>query len=210
LIPRDDDSEARLSARVDAGDEQALAALFSRHRQRLLRMVQVRLDPRLIGRVDPDDVLQEAWLAAVSRLHHFRSRGGASAFLWLRLIVAQTLVDFHRRHLGTAFRSALREVPLPGGPFCSSDTLARLHASQTSPSQAVIRAETADRLVESIEQLDPIDREVLFLRHFEELGNDEVAALLGLSRTAASNRYVRAVARLRDAWTLREDDARGR
>jgi RNA polymerase sigma-70 factor (ECF subfamily) len=186
--------------RVRLGDERALADLFSMERDRLWRMVQARLDRRLRGRVDPDDILQEAYLDATRRIAHFSSEPSMSFFLWLRLIVGQTLVDFHRRHLETQMRDAGRDVSIArgGSPGASSASLAGyLVAHLTSPSQAAMRAEMEAQLGQAIDRLDPIDREVLILRHFEELTNSEVAEVLGLQQKAASIRYVRAVARLK-------------
>jgi len=177
-----------------------LAASFVEHRDRLWRMVRVRLDHRLLGRVDPDDILQEAFLEATRRLEHFHRDGTSSLFLWLRLVVGQTLVDAHRRHLGTQQRDARREVSIhQGGRFeASSATLAgALIADLSTPSKAVMRAEMAQTLETALDGMAPIDREVLVLRHFEELTNSEVAEVLGLQPKAASIRYVRAVARLK-------------
>jgi RNA polymerase sigma-70 factor (ECF subfamily) len=186
--------------RVKAGDERALAELFSVERDRLWRMVQARLDRRLKGRVDPDDILQEAYLDATRRIAHFANEPSMSFFLWLRLIVGQTLVDVHRRHLEAQRRDAGRDVSINGrgAPGASSASLAGfLVAHLTSPSQAAIRAEMEAQLGRAIDSLEPIDREVLVLRHFEELTNGEVAEVLGLQVKAASIRYVRAVARLK-------------
>ncbi len=187
-------------ARVKLGDERALADLFSTHRDRLWRMVQARLDRRLRGRVDPDDILQEAYLDATRRIAHFAESGPMSFFLWLRLIVGQTLVNVHRRHLEAQMRDAGRDVSIARGgvPGASSVSLAgQLVAHLTSPSQAAIRAEMEAQLGQAIDSLDPIDREVLVLRHFDELTNSEVAEVLGLQQKAASIRYVRAIARLK-------------
>ena len=186
--------------RVKLGDELALAELFSGHRDRLWRMVQARLDRRLRGRVDPDDILQEAYLDATRRIGHYASAGPMSFFLWLRLIVGQTLVDVHRRHLDARMRDAGRDVSIArgGSPGASSVSLAgQIVAHLTSPSQAAMRAEMEAQLGQAIDSLDPIDREVLVLRHFEELTNSEVAEVLGLQQKAASIRYVRAAARLK-------------
>ena len=186
--------------RVRKGDERALAQLFSGHRDRLWRMVRARLDRRLWGRVDPDDILQEAYLDATRRLEHFAAEESMSFFLWLRLIVGQTMVDVHRRHLDARMRDAGRDVPIARklGPGASSASMAgQLVAHLTSPSQVAIRQEMEEQLRHAIDALDPIDREVLTLRHFEELTNGEVAETLGLQPKAASIRYIRAVARLR-------------
>jgi RNA polymerase sigma-70 factor (ECF subfamily) len=179
-------------------DPTALAELFTRHRERLWRMVNVRLDRRLHGRVDPDDVLQEAYLDAARRVEYFTRDDGPSFFIWLRLIVGQTLVDVHRRHLGAQARAAGREVALHGAPDATSASLAGgLMASLTPPSRAAMRAEASSRLEACLDTMEPIDREVLVLRHFEELSNGEVAEVLGIQPKAASIRYVRAVARLK-------------
>lgn len=189
-----------LVGRLKAGDEQALADAFSLHRERLWRTVYFRLDRRLLGRVDPDDVLQESYLNAAARVRHFQEDSPGSLFVWLRMIVSQTMVDVHRRHVGAQRRDAGREVALGRGgsmPSTSSFIASRLAASLTSPSQAAIREETAHRLEGALEQMDPIDREVLALRHFEELTNREVAEVLGIQQKAASIRYVRALKRFR-------------
>ena len=186
--------------RLKRGDEQVLAELFSRHRERLWRMVHFRLDPRLHGRVDADDVLQEAYLDAAKRVQHFTDDSSTSFFIWLRLIVSQTLVDVHRRHLGAQMRDAGREIPIHGcrSPQATSVTLTlHLLGHLTSPSQAAVRAEAAGRVEDAFERMDPIDREVLALRHFEELTNSEVAEVLGIQQKAASIRYVRALRRLK-------------
>ena len=182
------------------GDEQALAELFSLHRQRLWRIAHFRLDARLHGRVDADDVLQEAYLNAAQRIRHFVSDSSTSLFVWLRLIVGQTLIDVHRRHLGAQMRDAGREVALGGhggGQTTSMSLAACLLGHVTSPSQAAVRAETSAQLEAALESMDPIDREVLALRHFEELSNSEVAEVLEIQQKAASIRYVRALKRLK-------------
>lgn len=192
------DSGIRLRLRENASE--VLAEEFSRHRDRLWRMVDFRLDPALAGRVDPDDVLQEAWLAAVQRVQHFLEHESLSMFMWLRLIVGQTLIDLQRRHLGAKMRDAYREqsLNLAGLSRTTAVSLAaRLLGTLTSPSQAAVRDEQARQLRESIARMDEMDREVLALRHFEELSNREVAEVLGIQETAASNRYVRAVRRLK-------------
>ncbi len=187
--------------RLLEGDESALGELFSRHRERLGRMIVFRLDRRISGRVDVDDILQEAFLNAAQRLTHYQQDFSQSFFIWLRLIVLQTLVDVHRRHLGAEMRDAGREVSInvPSYPQSTSVSLARrLAGNLTSPSQAAMRGEMAKQIEQAVASMDPIDQEVLALRHFEDLSNSEVAELLGIGQAAASNRYVRALARLKD------------
>ena len=196
--PSDSDD---LLGRVRTGDQQALAELFNRHRERLRRMVRLRLDRRLQGRVDPSDVLQEAYLDIARRAPEYVANPVMPLFLWLRFLTGQRLLALHRRHLGAQMRDAGCEVSLHRGviPQASSASLAaQLLGRLTSPTQAAIRAEMQLRLQEVLNGMDPIDREVLVLRHFEELSNSETAEVLGLQKSAASNRYVRALKRLKE------------
>jgi RNA polymerase sigma-70 factor (ECF subfamily) len=191
----------RLVEQAVRGDQRALGALLGRHRERLRRMVALRLDWRLRGRVDPSDVLQEACLDAARRLPEYHQNPSMPFFLWLRFLAGQRLVDEHRKHLGAAARDAGREIGLYHGalPETSSAALAaQLLGRLTTPSQAAIRAERKIRLQEALNRMDPIDREVLALRHFEELSNTEAAAVLGLDKSAASKRYARALIRLKE------------
>jgi RNA polymerase sigma-70 factor (ECF subfamily) len=189
---------AELLGQVRAGDQRALAELFARHRDKLRRMVQLRLDHRLAGRVSPSDVLQEAYIDAVKRIDHYFEKPDQPFFGWLRLIVGQRLADVHREHLAQK-RDVGHEVPIHrGGQGADSACLAAcLLGSGTSPSHAAARTESFSRLEEALNQMDALDREVLALRHFEELSNTETATLLGIQPAAASKRYVRALARLR-------------
>jgi RNA polymerase sigma-70 factor (ECF subfamily) len=189
-----------LLKRAREGDSGALAALFERYRARLRHMVRLRIHRRLAGRVDASDVLQEAYVEADRRFADYLRAPTMPVFLWLRLVTGQKLVDLHRHHLGTRMRDAGMEVSLHRGalPQASSVSLAELLLGRlTSPTRAAKRAETQLRLQEALNQMDPIDREVLVLRHFEELSNVETAQVLGLEKTAASNRYIRALRRLK-------------
>lgn len=163
-------------------------------------MVRFRMDRRLFGRVDPEDVLQEAYLAAAQRLEHYGDGTSFSPFVWLRMVLMQTLIDVHRHHLGIQMRDADREVGLPGcwgGQTTSASLAAQFVGKLTSPSQAAARAELLAHVEQAIAAMDPIDQEILALRHFEELSNSEVAEVLRIQQKAASIRYVRAIKRLR-------------
>lgn len=183
-----------------AGDTQALVAAFDQYRPRLAKTIYFRMDQRLAGRLDPDDILQEAYINAAQRCAHIEGDTESALFVWLRLIVLQTLVDMHRRHLGAQMRDAGREVALhqqsPSQSTCLSMTR-YLAASVTSPSLAMRRSEFSERLHHALDRMDPLDREVLALRHFEELTNQEIAESLGIQQKAASIRYVRALRRLK-------------
>jgi RNA polymerase sigma-70 factor (ECF subfamily) len=191
----------RLIEQAVRGDQRALGKLVGRHRERLRRMVALRLDHRLQGRVDPSDIIQEACLDAARRLPEYQKNPTMPFFLWLRLLAGQRLVDEHRKHLGAAARDAGREISLYRGalPQTSSAALAaHLLGRLTTPSQAAIRAERKIRLQQALNSMESIDREILALRHFEELSNGEAAAVLGLDRSAASKRYARALIRLKE------------
>jgi RNA polymerase sigma-70 factor (ECF subfamily) len=193
--------ELVLIQRLRDGDAEAAAELFTRWRDRLRQMVALRLDRRLQGRLDPSDVLQEAYLDVQKKVPEFADKGDLPPYLWLRLITAECLLVLHRKHLGAQMRDAGREVSLGGRglPAATTHSLANLLLGRlTSPSEAAIRAEQQLRLQEALNGMDPLDREVLTLRHFEELSNSEVATVLGLSKSAASNRYIRALGRLKE------------
>lgn len=187
--------------RAAAGDRAALGELLARHRDRLRLMVRLRLDQRLRGRIDPSDVLQDAYLEAFQRFDDYARDPDMPFFLWLRFLTAQRLLILHRRHLAAQARDAGRDVSLDGGtmPEASSAALAaQLVGRHTTPSQVAIRAEMQRRLQDALTGLDPVDREVLALRHFEQLSNAETARVLGLRESAASMRYARALLRLKD------------
>ncbi len=198
----DPDDTPELLRQAAAGNAHALGDLFDRHRNRLRRMVQMRLDRRLRGRVDPSDVLQEAYLEFARSLADYQRNPAVPFFLWLRFLTGMKLQALHRHHLGTKARDAGREVSLHGGagPRASSASLAaQLLGRLTTPSQAAVRAELRARVREALNEMEPLDREVLSLRHFEQLSNAETAQVLGIGETAASNRFVRALKRLRKA-----------
>jgi RNA polymerase sigma-70 factor (ECF subfamily) len=188
--------------RAAGGDPQRWGSQLERHRDRLRRMVALRLDMRLQGRVDPSDVIQEAFLEATGRRDEYgRDPEPMPFFLWLRFLVGQKILEQHRRHLGAHARDVGREVALYRGPMpeaTSAAIAAQLLGRHTSPSQAAIRAERKLRLQEALNRMEPIDREILVLRHYEQLSNGDVALVLGLDKSAASKRYARALVRLKD------------
>jgi RNA polymerase sigma-70 factor (ECF subfamily) len=192
----------RLLEGARAGDQAALAELFAQHRDRLRRMVELRLDRRLQARVDASDVIQDGYLEIAQRLEAYFQDPKLPFFLWLRLVVGEQLIMIHRRHLGAQMRDAGLEVALYRGalPAASSAALAaHLLGEHTSPTQAAVRAERLLRVQEALDQLEPIDREVISLRHFELLSRAESARALGIEESAASKRYIRALKRLKTA-----------
>ena len=199
FMTENSDELRKLLDSVLAGDGEALASVFSIYRDRLRRMVELRMDVRLRGRVSPSDILQESYLGALQRLPHYQASSDVPIFVWLRSVTMQRLIDVHRRHVGGQARDARREIRLGDVEAleAGSGHIAELFANNTSPSLAARRGEIMALVRDALEQLDPIDREVLVLRHFEQMSNHEAAASLCIKPAAASKRYVRAVERLR-------------
>jgi RNA polymerase sigma-70 factor (ECF subfamily) len=194
----------RLAEGLRAGDRSALAGLFDVYRDRLHRMVDLRLDSRLRSRLDPADVVQDSFLDASKRLDDYLRDPKLPPFLWLRLIVGERLTNVHRRHLGSKMRDAAREVSLfhEALPQASSAALASmLLGKQTSPTQAAQRAERLLRVQEALNSLDQVDREILSLRHFEQLNRAEAALALGITEEAGAKRYIRALKRIKDVMS---------
>jgi RNA polymerase sigma-70 factor (ECF subfamily) len=201
-MTQESSDSVELCRRIESGDESALLELFAHHRGRLKRMVKLRLDRRLQGRLDASDVLQEAYIDVARRAREYLASPSMPVFLWLRWITGQRLVTLHRKHFGCKARDQGLEVSLRQGalPQATSGSLAAmLLGRSTSPTRAVLRTELQLRVQDALNEMEPIDREILTLRHFEELNNNETAQVLGISKTAASNRYIRALARLKDA-----------
>lgn len=190
-----------LIGRALGGDEAAFAELFERFRPRLRRMIETRLDRRLRGRVDVSDVLQDAYLRLSDRLESYRALTPLPFFVWLRFVAGECLQGVHRHHLGAARRDAAVEVSLYQGPMPLTDSFslaAQLIGKQTTASQKLMRAEAQIQLQEAINALEPIDREILVLRHFEGLSNAETSQTLGITESAASSRFYRALRRLKE------------
>ena len=194
------DATNRSLEQAARGDPRALGTLLTRHGDRIRRMVALRMDRRLQGRVDPSDVIQEAYLEASVRLAEYLRDPSMPFFLWLRFLTGQKLVSLHRHHLGVQMRAAGQEVALfrERLPEASSAALAaQLLGHDTHPSEAAVRAELKIQVQEALNSMDPLDREVLALRHFEQLSRAEIAQVLEVSEGAAGKRYVRALERLK-------------
>jgi len=198
--PRESDERREPSEEAREGDRLILDRLLARHRPRLVRMVGLRMPAALKDRLDPSDVVQEAYAEAARRLPAYLRDRPMPFFPWLRFLARQALLGLYRRHAGTRRRDPRREVridrPAAGGP--SSEVLAeRLPGALASPSGAVLRAETRSRIALALDCLEEREREIIALRHFERLSNSEAARRLKVGEAAASKRYIRAVARLR-------------
>ena len=194
------EESARLLRALRDGDDSAYADLFSIHRSKLEKIVHFRMDRRLRGRVDPDDILQEAFVDGQNRLENLRNSPTQSFLVWIRLIVGQTLINVHRRHLKSGRRDASRDVGIHSkktDPNTSDSMVIQLADSLTSPSAAFSRKEMFEKVTQAVDALGESDREIVAMRHFEELGNSEIAEILGITPKNASIRYIRALERLR-------------
>lgn len=199
----DEPAVASLLARAAGGDGDAWAALLSLHQRRLESVASFRLDPRLRGRVDAADVIQDAFITATARRADFFAQSSQPLFLWLRWIVGNTLLEMHRHHLGVQMRDARREHHVGGSGADGNDgtraaLVAQLTGGITGPATAAGRAELKARLDEALGRMSAADREVLALRHYEQLTSGEAAQVLGIQERAAAKRYLRALERLRE------------
>jgi RNA polymerase sigma-70 factor (ECF subfamily) len=185
----------QLLDRIAQGESSAAAALLDRHRQRLRRMVQLRIDPRLAARIDPSDVVQDALGEAHRRLPQFAAERPIPFYPWLRRIAWDRLLQMRRHHLLAKRRSVMREdvLPLSGK---SEILLAERLAAASSPSEQLVRREMCQRVRRAIAELPDNDREVIVLKHLEELSFQEAAAVLGINSAAVYSRYYRAIQRL--------------
>ena len=198
----------QLLRRADAGDTSAVGQLLDRHRDRLRQMVALRIDPRLTARVDPSDVVQEALAEASRKLPDYLRHRRLPFYPWLRQIAWERLVHLHYRHIEARKRTVKREdrqdLALPDQS--AMQLVDRLVASGTSPSGRLVRKEMRQRIKGALQQLTAQDREVVVLRHLEQLAFKEIAAVLGITEAATQSRYRRAVERLHDLLT---DDSIG-
>lgn len=226
-----DDGEVERRLDRAAQDHEAIGPVLEAYRERVERMLRLRMDPRVAGRVGISDVMQDAFLEIAKRLPSYldergewrdsaatkgvddavstessepAARGPMPFFPWVRFIASQALAQVHRTHLGTLARDAGRDLPIEGamwaGHGASSMMLASaLMQSGISPSGAAALEEQREMLADALAELSDSDREILFLRHFEQLSNREVAAVLGLAKSGASVRHLKALKRLQHA-----------
>ncbi|HET6879184.1 MAG TPA: sigma-70 family RNA polymerase sigma factor [Pirellulales bacterium] len=196
----DPDKTQELLDQARAGRPEAIGELLDRHREALRRMVALRMDRALQQRVDASDIVQDALIEANRRLQDYLKDPQLPFRLWLHQIARDRLIDAHRRHRVAARRSLDREQPLAARAnldHSTFDLAAQLCDRELTPAAAATRHEIERRFQAALEELEEHDREVILLRHFEQLSNQETAQALGLSEPAAGMRYLRAVRRLR-------------
>jgi RNA polymerase sigma-70 factor (ECF subfamily) len=196
----------RLLDQARQGEAGAVEQLLERHRTALRRMVDLRLDPVLARRVDASDIVQDVMLEASRRLADYLKHPAMPFHLWLRHLAKDHVIDAHRKHRLAKRRSVDREQSarprLPGDS--SLDLAAQFLDHELTPASAAIRQEMQRRLETALAGMDEDDREMILMRHFEQLSNQEVAAMLSLTEAAASMRYLRALRRLRTRLTGEE------
>jgi RNA polymerase sigma-70 factor (ECF subfamily) len=190
-----------LLAQAKKGDANAVDQLLAKHREAVRRMIDLRLDPAIVQRLDASDVVQEVLIEANRRLQDYLKAPTMPFHLWLRHIAKDHIIDAHRRHHQAQKRGVNREQPMQRPAWSdrsSLDLAGQLLDQDLTPASAAIQEEMQLRLREAIAQLDDDDREIILMRHYEMLANQEVAESLGLTEAAASMRYLRAVRKLRD------------
>ncbi len=195
------------------GDDDARDDLLKQHREPLRRMIALRLDPAIAARVDASDVVQEVLLEASKRLDDYLRNPNMPFPLWLRHLAKDHIIDAHRRHRQAQKRGVDREQPIVPAALAdhsSVELAAQFLDQEMTPASAAIQQEMQNRLHLAITNLDDNDREMILMRHFEQMSNQEVAESLGLTEAAASMRYLRALRRLRsllDPERAHEEDS---
>lgn len=209
MVPEKLPEQTEIVQALQCDREQALAEFFQIVRPRLKRIVNFRLDYRLSGRISESDVIQEAYVRAAKHVDRFLARPELPFFVWLRMELHQMLLDIHRQHFDAEKRNVRKDQrlwqPSVGGET-SLAIAAQLVGRVSTPSRLVEKAEQMALVQQTLEQLPELDREIIALRHFEELSNTETADYLGIEPAAASKRYLRALKRLREIMNMVSGD----
>ncbi len=177
-----------------------LCERLDRHRERLRKIVAATMDQRLHARLDASDVIQETFLEAMARIEEYRAEPRVSLFVWLRFLAKQRLAILYRQHVLAQVRDVRREVSMQRESNCDSTAralAAQVAARLTTASATLRKKELQCQIQSALGKLDDKSREMLILRHFEQLTNQETSEVLQISTTAACNRYVRAIERLK-------------
>ncbi len=201
MWPNSPDTQDLLD-RAKQGEAGAVERLLDTHREPLRRMIGLRLDPALAGRVDASDIVQEVMLEVSQRLADYLRNPAMPFHLWVRHIAKDHMIDAHRRHRQAQRRSLDREQPLVPAGLADQSSLelaGQLIDHEMTPATAAVRHELQKRMEQAVAALEEDDREIILMRHYEQLSNQEVATALGLTEAAASMRHLRAVRKLRAA-----------
>lgn len=189
-----------LLQQATTGRAEAVNQLLDRHRAGLRRMIELRMDRRMARRVDASDVVQDVLLEAHTRLTQYLSQPDIPFHLWLRQLAQDRIIDLHRRHHAQR-RDVDREQSMIAPRFgdqSSLDLVAQIQDGDLTPAAATMRREMEERFLEALDQLDEDDREIIHLRHTQQLGNQEAADFLGLTPAAAGMRHTRALRKLKE------------
>lgn len=208
MWPENEQTQNLLARRKD-GDQTAWNALLQRHRSAVQRLVNMRLDNRIRQRVGVSDVVQDVMIEANRRIDRYLQDPGIDFHLWLRQIAKDRIIDAHRRHRATAKRSVDREQRLvQGGVNQSTINLGnQLRDNDLTPAAQATRREMANRMEDALMKLNDLDRDIIIMRHYEQLSNDEVSKTLNLKSAAASMRYLRALRKLRNQLLPQQVDS---
>lgn len=185
------------------GQAAAVNQLLDRHRESLRRLVDLRMDQMVKRRVDASDIVQDVLIEANRRMPGYLEEQKLPFHLWLRGLARDRMIDAHRRHRVASRRSVEREVPLATGGISGHSVLdlaRQLNDPRNTPATAALQNELTEQFQKALDDLAETDREVVFMRHFEQLSNQEIAQALNLTEAAASMRYLRAVKRLKTVW----------
>ena len=204
----DDSDTENLLRSAGTGDKQAIERLLERHRRQLKHMVAVRMHPGLTARIDPSDVVQEALLLAAQRLPHYLQQQPIAFYPWLRRLTLERLVELHRYHLEREKRSVRREVSMERSLLdrSAAQLVDRLADGNLGPSGRAVRKELRQRVRVALDALPEGYREVLVLRHLEQLSVEDTASVLGIAPATVKTRYYRAIARMHEALSGSLDD----
>ena len=206
----DGDATQELLREAQDGDNTAVNQLLDRHRESLRRMIAMRLDQKILRRVDVSDVVQEVLVEANRRLQDYLANPVMAFHLWIRQIAKDRIIDAHRRHRVSAKRSIDREQPIASAGAVDQSTVelaARLKDPELTPAAAATQKELEQHIQSAIYSLPDRDREIILMRHYEQLSNQDIAATLELTEPAASMRYLRALKKLRTVLDERSQES---
>lgn len=181
-------------------DSRTISELFGRHRERLRKLIRLRLDGRIRGKVSSSSILDQIYIEVCKRIGEYNRNSGRSFYLWLREIAGRRLEHIHREHLGEPMVDAKRELHLQRGalPEVTAASMAAQLLGDRAANQSVARGNMLLLLEGALNGMEPLDREIIALRNFEELTADEAAEVLGMSRAAATIRHLQAVKKLNE------------
>ena len=187
-----------LILKADGENPDAMDALLQRYRDGIKNMIKCRMDARLKQRVDESDIVQDVMLEASTRMEKYRDDQKMPFGICLRQLATDRMIDLYRQHCLAQKRDIRKERAVADNWNQHSTIMLvnQLQDPHVTPAQNAINQELQERMMAQIEELESEDREILFMRHIEQLSNSEIANILGLTAPAASMRYLRALKKL--------------